>query len=292
MGVSDGRQTETVAAALEFAHRQLRQSASCADSGDELHSDARALVRLATGFSDADLYARPDAVIGSNAMTRLAEFVVRRRAGEPFAYIEGTRGFHEIELVVNANVLVPRPETELIVDAVLQRVPAERGFSMLDPGTGSGAIALAVAKARPDADVVGVDFAAALNVARANGLRLGLQVQWLESDWFAELTGRRFDFICCNPPYIRSDDHHLESLGFEPLHALDGGSDGLDAIRRVLGGCRAHLCNGGTMMLEHGYDQAAEVRRIAAAAGLQCVESLRDLAGHERVSIFVVRSSQ
>jgi release factor glutamine methyltransferase len=289
--VSGSRQTESVVTALAYAQAHLRQAQLSSHSENDIRADARALVRLATGCSDADIYAHPDKLIEPDAMLRLEAFVIRRSAGEPFAYIEGSRGFHAIELAVDPNVLIPRPETELIVDAVIGRAPVEDVFSLVDLGTGSGAIALAVAKARRNAHVAGVDVsAAALSVARANGRRLGLGVEWIESDWFSGLTRRRFDFLCCNPPYVRSDDPHLQCLGHEPLLALDGGDDGLESIRHVLHACTSHLSDGGTVLLEHGYDQAAEVRRIGIVAGLQPAEILRDPAGHERVSVFRARS--
>lgn len=280
--------TGTIAAALAYAEAQLQRGAAAFDAPDELRSEAHALLRFAAGLSAARIFADPQHVLDAAAWARLRQAVQRRSAGEPLAYIEGMRGFHAIELAVDSNVLVPRPETELIVDAVLERAPTS-DFALVDLGTGSGAIALAVAHARAKARVVGVDrSAAALEVARGNAERLGLNVEWIESDWFAALGDRRFDFICCNPPYIRSSDPHLAQLRHEPLRALDGGADGLADIRRVFAGAAQHLRPGGSLLLEHGFDQAAEVAVIAAAAGMQRAQSLRDLAGHERAGLFTV----
>lgn len=278
-------ETATLAAALEYAERQLQLSAQFAGRG-ELRNEARAVLRLAAGVNSTDIFANADSVLDARAWDRVRAIVKRRCAGEPLAYIEGVRGFHAIELRVDRNVLVPRPETEIIVEAVLELAPAA-AFTVADLGTGSGAIALALAYARRDAQVVGVDISkAALDVARRNCSALGLDVEWIESDWFSRLGGRRFDFVCCNPPYVRSDDHHLDDLRHEPLLALDGGGDGLEAIREVLARGADHLNPGGRFLLEHGFDQSAEVAGIGTDGGLRLTNTLRDLAGHERVSIF------
>ncbi len=282
--------TATLADALRYAEDQLQLSAEFAGRSElrsELKSEARSVLSLAAKLSAAELYANAPGVVDGHAWERLRAIVQRRRSGEPLAYIEGVRGFHAIELKVDRSVLVPRPETEIIVDAVLERAPSKT-FTVADLGTGSGAIALALAHALPDAQVLGTDIsAAALETAAANARRLGQAVEWLESDWFTQLDGRAFDFICCNPPYVRSSDPHLELLHHEPQLALDGGPDGLAAIRAVLAGARDHLSPAGRLLLEHGYDQAADVSSLGYTAGLarECV--VRDLAGHERVSVFV-----
>lgn len=252
-----------------------------------MRSEARAMLRL-VGVAESDIYANEQRVIDEHDWQRLRAIVKRRCAGEPLAYIEGRRGFHQIELEVSQDVLVPRPETEMLVDAVLARMPRSE-FCVADLGTGSGAIALAIAHAAQAARVVGVDIsAAALQVARKNARLLGLDVEWIESDWFSALGTRRFDFICCNPPYVCSNDPHLEALRHEPLLALDGGDDGLAAIRRVLGDCASHMKAAGCAFLEHGFDQAAAIAPIAAESGLTVTEVLRDLAGHERISVLRV----
>lgn len=291
--VTDRAESGTVTAALAFAEARLHRGLHVAiEEPGEIRSEARALVRLAAGLNDSVLYARPDAELSAPTWRRLRTIVGRRSAGEPLAYIEGSRGFHALELTVDPNVLIPRPETELIVETVLERA-SSAVFQAADLGTGSGAIALALAYACPQAQVVGIDVCAnALTVARANGHRLGLEIEWIESDWFSRSGDRRFDFVCCNPPYIRSNDPHFEHLQYEPRIALDGGGDGLQAIRRVLGDCAAHLNTHGIVLLEHGFDQSAAVARIGAAAGLRRCEVLRDFGGHERVSIFCLAEQQ
>jgi len=279
----------TVGEALDYAELQLLQRLpGFFDERAERRAEARALLRLAAGYDDARIYARPEQVLDSSALRRFHEIVQRRGTGEPLAYIEGHRGFHAIDLRVDPRVLVPRPETELLVDTVIALAPPQP-FTVLDIGTGSGAIALAVARARSDAKVTGVDLSpAALEVAILNADALGISVEWAESDWFSGLSGRTFDFICCNPPYVRSDDPHLAQLAHEPRLALEGGVDGLAQIRRVLEKASEFLQPGGRLLLEHGYDQANDVARLAERSGLRLQRLIRDWNGHARVSQFAV----
>ena len=277
----------SIADALEYAERCLRES-HCVDidNAAELASESRALVRCAGGLTDAQIFADRQRSFPAQNRSRLVDIVERRAAGEPLAYIEGARGFHAIELGVNAHVLVPRPETELIVDYVIEHARLAT-FSALDLGTGSGAIALALACARPDAHITAVDVSAeALGVAAKNADALAAPVSFVLSDWCAALPGSQFDFICCNPPYVRSTDPHLARLRFEPRLALDGGDDGLFEIRRVMADAPGWLAPGGRLVIEHGYDQAPSVAAIAEGARLRLIETLRDLAGHTRVSVF------
>lgn len=227
----------------------------------------------------------------------------RRLAGEPLAYILGEREFFGLNFKVTPATLIPRPETELLVELALERLPSPqplsrsrereersggRGGSVLDLGTGSGAIALSIAHARPAAEVTAVDAsAAALEVAEHNAKRLAIgNVRFVRSDWFSELKGARFDLIVSNPPYVASGDPHLEKgdLPFEPLSALASGVDGLDDIRRIVALAPEHLDPGGWLLFEHGYDQAEQVRELLRQAGFGEVFSARDLAGIERVS--------
>ncbi|MCX7193669.1 MAG: peptide chain release factor N(5)-glutamine methyltransferase [Proteobacteria bacterium] len=213
----------------------------------------------------------------------------RRINGEPIAYLLGTREFYGLEFKVTPATLIPRPDTELLVELALQRIPQRGKCRILDMGTGSGAIALAIAHERADAEVVAVDASdAALDVARENAQRLNLgNVRLLHSDWFASLEGERFDIIVSNPPYIESDDVHLGQgdVRFEPLSALASGSDGLDDIRRIVANAKKHLTPAGWLMFEHGYDQADRVRQLLQDAGFSGVASWRDLSGIERVTI-------
>ncbi|RZA17748.1 MAG: peptide chain release factor N(5)-glutamine methyltransferase [Lysobacteraceae bacterium] len=222
------------------------------------------------------------------AMARFQALCARRRAGEPVAYLVGHKEFHGLKLSVDARVLVPRPDTETLVDWALELLKDHSAPRVLDLGTGSGAIALAIAKARPDARVTAVDAShAALEVARANAALLGLAVDFRHGDWLAALGGAEaqpFDLIASNPPYIEDGDPHLDALRHEPLSALASGADGLADIRRIVAAAPAHLGPGGWLLLEHGWNQAAAVRGLLAAAGLDAQASRCDLAGIERCS--------
>ena len=211
--------------------------------------------------------------------------------GEPLAYLARGQEFYSLPLRVTPAVLIPRPETELLVDEALAHLSSEPR-TVLDLGTGSGAIALAVKHERPNAEVTAADVsAAALTVARANAQRLSLDVRFVESSWLAALAGERFDVIICNPPYVASDDPAFEQLGFEPRLALDGGADGLDALRAVLSAGRDHLADGGLLMLEHGHDQRGPLVDLANELGWQLVAARQDLAGHSRVLVLTARSA-
>jgi release factor glutamine methyltransferase len=210
---------------------------------------------------------------------------LRRRAqGEPLAYLFGEKEFHGLLLKVDANVLVPRPDTETLVDWALEVMQGARPATrVVDLGTGSGAIALAIKHAMSGVDVVAVDESeGALNVARGNGQRLSLRVDWKLGHWWQPLAGQRFDIALSNPPYVAEGDVHLAALSHEPRSALTAGADGLDDIRLIVESALAHLAPGGWLMLEHGHDQAALVRDLLQAAGFRAVQSRRDLAGIER----------
>ena len=210
--------------------------------------------------------------------------VQRRTAGEPVAYLTGSKEFYGLELHVDARVLVPRPDTETLVDWALEVLQSKPNATVLDLGTGSGAIALALKASRPDLGVLAIDFShAALAVAQANAQRLKLDVQLAQGSWLNQVTGR-FDAIVSNPPYIAAQDAHLAALTHEPLQALASGDDGLDDIRHIIAQAPAHLHPGGWLLLEHGYDQAEAVRGLLRVAGLAQVQSRCDLAGIERCS--------
>ncbi|MEJ8854318.1 peptide chain release factor N(5)-glutamine methyltransferase [Variovorax robiniae] len=208
----------------------------------------------------------------------------RRANGEPAAYLLGEKEFHGLALRVDARVLVPRPDTETLVEWALTRMPPAMASRVLDLGTGSGAIALALQHARPDAKVDAVDDSAdALEVARANAARLGLPVHFTQADWLAG-AAMGYDLIVSNPPYIAADDAHLVALQHEPLSALASGPDGLDDIRRIVQDAPAHLADGGWLLLEHGFDQAPAVRALLTERGFADVQSRDDLAGIARCS--------
>ena len=231
------------------------------------------------------LITQAERALTSEEAGTLAGLVQRRLDGEPIAYIVGEREFFGLPFRVSPAVLIPRPDTELIVELALTRLaPRAR---LLDMGTGSGAIAVALAHTRPDATVTALDVSdAALDIAQANAAANGARVRFLRSDWYAALGEERFDLIASNPPYIASGDRHLSEgdLRFEPTGALTDHADGLSALRIIVDGACAHLEPGGWLLLEHGYDQAEAVRALLAARGFTEVQSWRDLAGIERVS--------
>lgn len=211
----------------------------------------------------------------------------RRRDGEPVAYLTGIREFWGLPIAVSPAVLIPRPETEALVDLALSRMPNDRELRVLDLGTGSGAIALALAHERPHARVVATDTSSdALAVARANARRLGaFNVEFIEADWYDGVATTGFDLIVSNPPYVEPQDPHLEEgdVRFEPRAALTPAVDGLGALRAIVKGAREHLVPGGTLVVEHGYDQSEKVRALFADAGFIDITSTRDLAGIPRV---------
>lgn len=212
----------------------------------------------------------------------------RRRDGEPVSYLTGMREFWGLPLVVTPDVLIPRPETEALVELSLTRLPADRDVRVLDLGTGSGAIALALARERPRAQIVASDASApALAVAKSNATRLGLgRIKFVEADWYSGIPEDDYDLIVSNPPYIAGGDPHLVDgdLRFEPAAALTPGGDGLSALASIIAGAPARLVAGGTLLVEHGYDQADAVRSLLLAAGLVSPLAARDLAGHWRVA--------
>jgi release factor glutamine methyltransferase len=245
----------------------------------------RILLCHALGLSRVALITQADRTLTAQEAAHLAALVERRKFGEPIAYIVGAREFFGLQFQVNDSVLIPRPDTELLVELALARLP-EQG-RLLDMGTGSGAIAVSVAHTRRDAAVTALDFSgAALDVARTNANAHGAVVRFLRSDWFASLDHERFHVIASNPPYIAAGDEHLTrgDLRFEPNMALTDRADGLAALRVIIGGASAHLEPNGWLLLEHGYDQAAQVRGLLAGHGYAEVQSWRDLAGIERVS--------
>ncbi|HXJ08275.1 MAG TPA: peptide chain release factor N(5)-glutamine methyltransferase [Burkholderiales bacterium] len=239
--------------------------------------EARLLLASATGFSQAAVIAFQDRILPEEAERRFLDSISRRKGGEPIAYIVGHKEFYGLELVVNPAVLIPRPETELLVELALQREPS----SVLDLGTGSGAIALAIKRNHPDVKVVAVDAsAAALVVARRNAAKHGLEVEFRHGRWF-EGVPEQFDLIVANPPYVAEGDPHLKDLAFEPREALVAGPDGLDAIRQIAREAPAHLLDGGWLLIEHGQGQEAAVRALLP---LEEVRSWPDLAGIPRVT--------
>ena len=248
--------------------------------------DAELLLGWTLGRNRAALFARREAVVEPAAAARYLDAIHARQAGQPVAQLVGRREFWSLDLAVTADVLTPRPETELAVERALAHLPP--GGRVLDLGTGSGAIALAIATERPDAQVLATDSSpAALTVARHNAGALGLgNVVFAAGDWYAAAGGAEFDLIVANPPYLADSELATadRELAFEPRTALVAGPDGLDAIRRIVTGAPAHLAAGGWMVLEHGATQGETTRTLCAAAGLIAVTTARDLAGLPRIT--------
>lgn len=263
--------------------------AAAALPGAEGRWEAEMLLAHALRRDRSWLYAHPDAIPDAAAAASFDTLLARRRAGTPLAYLLGRRAFWRLDLAVDPATLIPRPETELLVELALERIAVDAPCDVLDLGTGSGAIALAIALERPRARVTAVDASEpALVVARGNAQAHGLgRVELLHSDWFAALAGRRFDVVAGNPPYLAEDDPHLASgeLACEPRAALVSGVDGLDAIRRIAVDALAATHPGGWLLLEHGWTQGEAVRAILAAAGWREVATKRDLEGRDRVTL-------
>ena len=278
--------------------------------------EVQCLLQEVLKVNRAYLLTHPERELNADEAARYSKLFDRRLQGEPIAYLLERREFFGLNFKVSPATLIPRPDTELLVELALQKTPSPqpsggtisqstksasgqvagypvngRGsfFRVLDMGTGSGAIALAIAYARPDVEVVAVDASeAALIVAKFNAQALKVHnARLLHSDWFTALADERFDLIVSNPPYIEADDVHLSQgdVRFEPLTALASGSDGLDDIRRISSQAKGHLNNGGWLMLEHGYNQAAHVRDLLQRAGFAEVSSHRDMSGIERVTM-------
>jgi release factor glutamine methyltransferase len=249
--------------------------------------EARMLLERVLGKTRAWLIAHADEAAGAGGERAFAALVERRGKGEPIAYLLGEREFYGLELHVTPAVLIPRPETELLVELALARMPGNAPMRVLDLGTGSGAIAAVLAKERPQARLTAVDLDyPALSVARANAKRHGVSVRFFCGDWFGALSGETFDLIVSNPPYVAAADPHLAAgdLRFEPQRALVGGADGLDCIRAIVAKAGAHLQVGAWLLFEHGYDQAEACRALLQAQGYAGVQSWPDLAGIPRVS--------
>ncbi len=250
--------------------------------------EARMLLVRVLGRPTEWLLAHGDEPVAPELSEAFLSLAARRRQGEPMAYLVGEREFMGHTFVVSPCVLIPRPETELLVEAAIQAIIDSRSPAILDLGTGSGAVAISLALARPDARVSATDISPdAIAVAQGNARRLGARVQWWQGSWYGALPPEsRFDLIVSNPPYVRSGDPHLAQgdLRFEPAMALTDGDDGLSALRQIVSGAAAHLASGGSVWLEHGFDQANAVRSLLVTAGYNHVVTMVDLAGHDRIT--------
>jgi release factor glutamine methyltransferase len=251
-------------------------------------AEARALLAELLGVTRETLIAHPELAVGSNGAVRFADLARQRRAGVPLAYLLGYREFYGRRFAVSPAVLVPRPETELLIDLIREHSLPHEGLKILDLGTGSGCLAITLALELRAADVTAADVSPeALAVATENGRALGASIRWIVSDWTRQLPAdaRGFDVIVANPPYIARGDPHLPALRDEPAGALVAGEDGLDDLRAIVAQAPDRLAAGGLLALEHGATQGAAVRALAAAAGLARIETRRDGAGLERACL-------
>jgi release factor glutamine methyltransferase len=268
--------------------RGLIAAAAGALDDSDSSRDAEMLLTHVLGHNRAWLYAHADDPLAAVDAIAFHSLLVRRAAGEPIAYLVGHREFWSLDFAITADVLIPRAETELLVELALQRIPQSSKVEIADLGTGSGAIALAIASERHNAKVLATDAsAAALQVARSNAERLDIRnVEFAQGDWCAAFGARKFDLIVSNPPYIAEGDTHLIAgdLRFEPRAALASGGDGLDAIRAIATDAPGHLKQEGWLLFEHGFDQGAAVRGVLAKNGFVKVFTARDLEERERVS--------
>ena len=250
--------------------------------------DAEVLVMHVCGFDRSGLITQGHRALTHDQQHRLEKLLARRCQGEPVAYLTGLREFWSLELAVSPATLIPRPETELLVEKTLAHIPQDAEWTLADLGTGSGAIALALAKERPHCRVIATDISPqAIEVARSNATKFNLtHVEFREGRWLEPLAGMKLDMIVSNPPYVRADDPHLKhgDVRFEPQQALSAGPDGLDAIRHITSKARHYLEAGGWLLFEHGQDQAEAIRRLLHQHGYGDIVCYRDLSAHDRAT--------
>jgi len=268
------RDAQRIAGALALSRREARL-------------EAELLLAHALGITRTQLVAHPERAVDAVQASRYSEYLERRLGGEPIAYIVGEREFYGLSFEVTPAVLIPRPETELLVEMALQRIEPAAATRVLDVGTGSGCIAVSIAHLRPNTQVVATDVSqAALTVAEANALRHQAAVEFRLGDCYAPVADAQFDLIVTNPPYVAEGDPHLDrgDLRYEPQRALVSGPDGLTLLRRLVAQAPRHLHAGGWLLVEHGHDQAEPMRELFEAAGLGDLRCVRDLAGLPRAA--------
>ncbi|MDP3777833.1 peptide chain release factor N(5)-glutamine methyltransferase [Methylotenera sp.] len=279
--------TQTVRTAWAEAQQRLIKTLSL--DTNEAKFEAQLLLQNVLNVNRAWLLAHESDTLQDKIKTDYEALLARRLIGEPIAYIFGYREFFGLNLIVTPDTLIPRPDTETLVETALDKIPLETPFTVLDLGTGTGAVALAIAQNRPEAQVTAIDASSgALDIAKRNSNQLDLtQVDFRLSNWFSALEGERFNLIVSNPPYIEQQDTHLTQgdLRFEPMSALASGTDGLDDIRQIVDNCLLHLHPQGWLMLEHGYNQAHLVTDLMAQSGLIDITTIKDLGGNDRVTI-------
>lgn len=267
--------------------QQLLKDSRLPDSPTE-RLDLELLLAAALNKPTSYLHTWPEKLVNQQELTLFNEYLQKRLQGEPIAYILGEQGFWSLDLQVGKQTLIPRPDTELLVETCLNHTPKDKVLHILDLGTGTGAIALAIASERPLTQVVGVDFIeAAIQLAEKNRARLKLtNVEFIQSNWFSHLIGQQFNIIVSNPPYIASDEPHLVEgdVRFEPKSALISGKDGLDDIRKIIQQAPDYLLENGWLFFEHGYQQAKAVQQLLAERGFINISTFYDLGGNERVT--------
>lgn len=256
---------------------------------EEANREAELMLCRSTGLTRTQLRTYPEKAVTDAQQTQLSVWIKRRLEGEPLAYILGDSEFYGLKLSVTADTLIPRQDTELLVDAALELIPERAPWTVCDMGTGSGAIAIAIAHHRPIAQVTALDASkAALAVAQDNACAHRLpSIRFMHSDWFSALAHQHFDVIVSNPPYIAQNDPHLTqtSLPYEPMSALTSGVDGLDDIRHLITQAPKHLNPDGWLLLEHGYDQGAAVRQLMQSAGFSAIATHRDYGNNDRITL-------
>ena len=271
---------------MQTVRQLLRTAAGQLNSSDSPQLDAEVLLANVLGTDRSRLYAHPEMTASRTSVADFKRLLNSRRAGCPVAYLTGSREFRSMAFRVTRHTLIPRPETELLVEAALERIPGHGRAGILDLGTGSGAIGVAVAAARPYCTVTAVDLSTdALAVARENAAANGVaNISFRQSDWFGNLHNRRFDAILCNPPYVEFSRSALPpgEIRFEPRLALDGGHNGTDCIRIIISGALRHINQGGFMIIEHAHDQGDYVRQQFRTNHYRDISTRRDYAGLER----------
>jgi release factor glutamine methyltransferase len=272
----------TVSEVLQTAQRELQATSPTP------RLDAEILVMHVCGLNRSALITRGHHVPTADQLNRLETTIAQRRHGEPIAYLTGVREFWSLEFSVSPATLIPRPETELLVEMALAHVPQDAEWTIADLGTGCGAMALTLAKQRPRSRIIATDISpAALDVARSNAAKLGLtDVEFREGNWFEPLAGIKLDMMVSNPPYVRANDPHLEQgdVRFEPVQALAAGPDGLNAIRQIALSAREHLNPAAWLLFEHGWDQAAAIGRLLHSLGYRNIVCYPDLSGRDRIT--------
>ncbi|MEE2767176.1 MAG: peptide chain release factor N(5)-glutamine methyltransferase [Pseudomonadota bacterium] len=280
---SDTRAATTFSSAVEAAAREL------APISDSSRLDAEVLLAHLLGESRTFLRTWPDRTLSLTQLHSYCKLVAQRRNGCPIAYLTGTREFWSMDFNVNPAVLIPRPETELLVESALDLYPVDRQISVLDLGTGSGIVGIAIARERPQSQVLCTDISLeAIRIAQGNASKFSLNnICFIESDWFKLVTGQKFDLIVSNPPYIADNDPYLDGgdLLYEPKIALRSGPRGLDALRVIADQARARLKSGGFLLLEHGFDQGPSLERLLSVYGYQQISRRKDLQGHPRMTL-------